>query len=91
MLDITIGDGTPECWVYRRDPSLRLPWNVAVLRTSDGIPYLAPELQLLFKSKGLRPKDDVDAAQVIPSLEARRRQLLAEVLGPDHPWQQLLQ
>jgi hypothetical protein len=30
---------------------------MAVLRTADGIPYLAPELQLLYKSKGLRSKD----------------------------------
>lgn len=41
---------------------------MAVLRSAAGIPYLAPELQLLYKSKGLRPKDDVDAAEVILSM-----------------------
>ena len=58
VLDLTLGDGTDHDWIYRRDPSVQIQWDVAVLRTADGIPYLAPDLQLLFKSKGLRPKDD---------------------------------
>jgi hypothetical protein len=90
VLDLTVGEGSDEAWVYRRDPSIQLPWHAAVLRTSDGIPYLAPELQLLYKSKGLRPKDDVDAAEVIPALDARRRALLARLLEPDHPWRSRL-
>lgn len=89
-LDVTIGDGTDEDWVYRRDPSVHAPWDVAVLRTADGIPYLAPELQLLYKSRGARAKDDVDAAEVIPCLDAARRTYLAGVLAPGHPWQHLL-
>ena len=62
----------------------------AVLRTTDGIAYLAPELQLLFKSRGRRPKDDVDAAEVIPALGACQRDYLALHLRADHPWQRLL-
>jgi hypothetical protein len=90
VLDITIGEGSDENWIYRRDRSVQVPWDVAVLRTADGIPYLAPELQLLYKSKGLRQKDDVDAAEVIPTLDARRRGFVARVLEPGHPWRRLL-
>jgi hypothetical protein len=90
VLDVMIGEGTEENWIYRRDPSVQLPWAVAVLRTAEGVPYLAPEVQLLFKSKGLRSKDDVDASQVIPTLDARQRQFLGMSLRPDHPWQRLL-
>ena len=72
VLDVAIGEGSAEHWIYRRDPSVQVPWEMAVLRTAEGIPYLAPELQLLYKSKGLRAKDEVDAAEVIPSLDARR-------------------
>jgi hypothetical protein len=71
-------------------PSVQVPWALAVLRTTDGVPYLSPELQLLYKSKGLRPKDDVDAAAVIPHLDDRQRELLARLLEPDHAWQRLL-
>ena len=36
----------------------------AVLTTADGVRYLAPEVQLLFKSKDVRGKDDVDRQRV---------------------------
>lgn len=55
-LDLTIGEGDSTRWIYRRDSRLRRPWNRAVLTNSVGIPYLAPELQLLFKAKNVRPK-----------------------------------
>ena len=90
VLDVIIGEGSAERWIYRRDPSVQVPWEMAVLRTAEGIPYLAPELQLLYKSKGLRAKDEVDAAEVIPSLDARQRDLLSRVLDADHPWQRRL-
>jgi hypothetical protein len=86
VLDITIGDGTDDHWVYRRDPSIRLRWDAAVLRTADGVPYLAPELQLLFKSKGMRPKDNADAAEVIPHLDDLQRGRLQQWLPQEHPW-----
>src|SRR5947209_7130682 len=66
-LDVTISDGDDDEWVFRRDPAVRRPWNEAVLLAGDGVPFLAPELQLLFKSKDLRAKDDVDAREVIPT------------------------
>ena len=90
VLDVTIGEGSKSNWIYRRDPSVQRPWDMAVLRTTDGIPYLAPELQLLFKSKDLRPKDDVDAAEVIPTLDAHQRDYLHRYLQADHPWQRRL-
>jgi hypothetical protein len=88
--DVTIGEGSNDTWTYRRDPSVQVPWDLAVLRTADGIPYLSPELQLLFKSTGVRPKDDVDAAEVIPHLDDRQRELLSRLLEPDHAWRRLL-
>jgi hypothetical protein len=90
VLDVTIGEGDGVAWEYRRDPRVRIPWGDAVLTTDDGVPYLAPELQLLFKSNGPRPKDDIDARQVIPELGPERCDRLARLLPVDHPWQVLL-
>jgi hypothetical protein len=90
QLDVTIGEGDDELWVYRRDPSLQVPWAQAVLQTPDGVPYLAPVLQLLFKSKDRRDKDDTDARQVIPELDRERRDQLARLLPTDHPWHDLI-
>jgi hypothetical protein len=76
-------------WIYRRDGTIQMPWDEAVLRTND-TPYLAPELQLLFKSKAVREKDELDARQAIPALERERRRRLATLLPTDHPWHALL-
>jgi hypothetical protein len=89
-LDVTVGDGDQECWVFRRDPTVRIPWKEAVLGTEAGVPYLAPELQLLYKSTDSRPKDDRDAAVVVPSLTIDRRDRLHDLLAEDHPWQALV-
>jgi hypothetical protein len=89
-LDVTISDGDRECWIYRRSPTLRVPWSEAVLFSWQGIPYLAPELQLLFKSKHNRTKDDRDATEAIPALNAEQQRWLGALLPGDHPWQALL-
>jgi hypothetical protein len=90
LLDVTIGEGDDEVWIYRRDPSIQFQWTDAVLQSPESIPYLAPELQLLFKSKDRREKDDIDAAEVIPRLEIGRRDRLALLLPTEHPWQDLI-
>jgi hypothetical protein len=90
LLDITVGEGDDEAWIYRRDERLRIPWEDAVLRTAAGVPYLSPELQPLFKSSNLRHKDLVDARQVIPGLSDQQRGRLARQLPDDHDWQALL-
>jgi len=77
----------PEFWIFRRDPTIRIPWPEAVLRSDRDVPYLAPDLQILFKSKDPRPKDDLDATEVIPELTSVERSRLHRFLPEDHPWQ----
>ena len=89
VLDIQVGDGDDASWIYRRDKSIRREWSAVVLLT-DQLPYLAPEIQLLFKSNGLRPKDYEDARHVIPLLNGEQRTWLRSHLHSDHEWQQLL-
>jgi hypothetical protein len=86
----TSGAGDDDAWAYRRDPRITRPWDDAVLRSPDGVPYLAPELQLLFKSRTVRPRDQQDAEVVIPRLGPERRTALGSLLAADHPWQALL-
>jgi hypothetical protein len=90
VLDLTVSHGTPDAWVYRRDERFALPWDRAVLQTAGAIPYLAPALQVLYKSARPRPKDDADAREVIPELAPREVALLRGRLPADHPWQQLV-
>ncbi|WP_330285651.1 nucleotidyltransferase domain-containing protein [Streptomyces sp. NBC_00576] len=76
-------------WICRRDEGLRLPYEAIVERTADGIPYLVPELVLLFKAKTPRPKDQADFDGVLPLLGRARRDALSgwlERVHPRHPW-----
>jgi hypothetical protein len=88
--DLAVNECTEDEWVYRRDPSVVRRWQAAVLEGPSGIPYLAPELQLLFKSERLRSKDHDDARRVIPAMGHQRRVWLSDHLGPDHPWQEMI-
>ncbi|THV30005.1 nucleotidyltransferase domain-containing protein [Glycomyces paridis] len=72
-------------WVSRRDPRIRRP-VAAIGRTGpDGLPYLAPEIQLFYKAKGLRPKDEADFAAALPVLDSPQRRWLRESLALTHP------
>ncbi|MFB7241637.1 hypothetical protein CW362_01050 [Streptomyces populi] len=76
-------------WICRRDETLRLPYDAIVERTADGIPYLMPELVLLFKAKAARPKDHADFDGILPLLDKDRRDVLSGWLArahPGHPW-----
>ncbi|MER5510044.1 hypothetical protein ABT052_32620 [Streptomyces sp. NPDC002766] len=78
-----------DTWICRRDESLRLPYDVIIERTAEGIPYLVPELVLLFKAKNTRPKDHADFDGVLPLLSQARRDALSKWLSrmrPGHPW-----
>jgi hypothetical protein len=90
-IDVNIGEGTDSQWTYRRDPDLTRPWDHAVLQSASGVPYLAPDLQLLFKSKNIRPKDQQDAEMVIRGLSESEMEFLARHLPFAHPWQELIE
>ena len=57
----------------------------AILRTSDGIPYLRPEIVLLTKAKHEREKDEADLAATLPTLDGRARAWLTDAIGLVHP------
>jgi hypothetical protein len=76
-------------WMCRRDERIRLSYDELIERNGDGIPYLRPEVVLLFKAKRSRAKDEDDLRDVLPRLDASRRALLREwvaVVHPGHPW-----
>lgn len=89
-LDISICEADETQLQYRRDQSIRLPWNEAVLTTKKGVPYLSPRFALLYKSTTPRPRDHEDASAVIPKLSAPHRKWLATHLPGNHAWHRLL-
>lgn len=85
LLDVFREPHEGDTWICRRDETIRLPYREIISHTGDGIPYLAPELVLLFKAKAARPKDQADFDNTVPHLTAAQRATLAELLFRVHP------
>ncbi|HUR78520.1 MAG TPA: 2-amino-4-hydroxy-6-hydroxymethyldihydropteridine diphosphokinase [Acidimicrobiales bacterium] len=81
-LEIMFEDISDGVLRYRRDPAITLPLDEAFLRTADGIPYVAPHLQLLYKAKYARPRDETDRAAAVPLLSDAQRAWLDSHLLP---------
>ena len=76
-------------WIFRRDPSIRRPLAAALRSTAEGTRYLAPEIQLLYKARDVRPEDQADFERVAPRLDTAARGWLREGLSrlyPQHLW-----
>jgi hypothetical protein len=87
-IQITLNEGGGDTWISRRDPKIRVPYDDAI-RVKNGIPFLAPHLQLLFKASAPSLKDDADFAVAVGYLTPTERSWLANHIGnldPGHAW-----
>lgn len=78
-----------ELWRCRRNPACTRPVSEIVMHSASGLPILVPEVQLLYKAQGRRPKDEHDFQQTLPALDASRRAWLKSALAtvqPSHRW-----
>ncbi|MGA7672672.1 MAG: hypothetical protein WBW04_19800 [Nitrolancea sp.] len=89
-VDIFRDPSDGDTWICRRDQRIRRPYCDVFECTPDGIPYLCPEIALLFKAKHAHlPKNQSDFAAALPQLNPARRRWLAESLAlvhPGHSW-----
>ncbi len=89
-LEILLEDHGSGDWLFRREPSLRLPLHRFGRVTADGIPYVAPEIALLYKSnKPELERNAADFRAAAPLLEAVPRLWLRDaiaMLDAGHPW-----
>ncbi|NEA16909.1 nucleotidyltransferase domain-containing protein [Streptomyces halstedii] len=89
LLDVFREPHEGDTWICRRDETIRFPYSDIVHHTPEGIPYLAPELVLLFKAKHARRKDQTDFEATVPHMTSAQREKLAGLLArvhPGHPW-----
>jgi len=74
-LELLLNERDDTAWIYRRNPTVRRELNRAILVRND-IPFLAPEIVLLYKSKAPRPMDEADFRVVLPALTTEQRDWL---------------
>jgi hypothetical protein len=92
-LELMLDESEGEFWVFRRDPRITLPLSSAIRRNEDGIAFLAPEIQLLYKARATRAKDQADFDHVVPHLDREARTWLRQSLArldPEHVWNSML-
>lgn len=91
-LEVLLNEATERDWVYRRDARITRPLHKAILtnETMGGVPYLAPEIVLLYKSKHMRERDIFDFNAVKAELFKDQRDWLKQSLDlvylGAHPW-----
>ncbi len=92
-LQLMLEERDGDDWVYRRDAAIQRPVTAFGWSTSDGMPVIAPEVQLLYTarstSRSQSGKGDQDLEIVAPLLPADAHDWLLNVLStdaPGHPW-----
>ncbi|MFC8828450.1 nucleotidyltransferase domain-containing protein [Streptomyces sp. NPDC057137] len=91
-IQVMLDESHGEEWTSRRDPRVRRPVRELGVTSAEGVPYLAPEVQLYYKAKAPRPKDEEDFATMLPLLTDDRRDWLAGAISlayganDPHPW-----
>lgn len=93
-IQVMLDESDGEDWVSRRNPRVREPIASLGHVSADGVPYLAPEVQLFYKAKEPRPKDEADFAAALPVLLPEQRHWLSVALADthgDHPWRRRLE
>jgi hypothetical protein len=93
-MQVMIDDVDGDDWVYRRDRRVRRPVQSLTGRASaPGLPVLSAEVQLLYKSRLRRDKDETDVTRFAPLLTPTESAWLRgalETVEPGHPWLPLL-
>lgn len=88
-MQLMLNESRGPMWVYRRHREVTMDLADLVLHDPGGIPFMAPQVQLLFKAKHHRRDDDADFGAVVGRLDEESLAWLAGMLAryhPHHPW-----
>lgn len=88
FVEVLLNEADGGRLVFRRNRTITLPLDRAFLRSADGLPFLAPEVVLLYKANHAE-ENGPDFQAAWPELDSLGRGWLREALGtlrPDHPW-----
>jgi hypothetical protein len=88
-LEILLDQRVAGEWRFRKQISIARPLSLACLLTESGIPYIAPEIALLYKSSHRRDEDEADFEVVRGALDEERKGWLKRALetyAPGHTW-----
>ncbi len=76
-------------WRFRKNLEIKRPIAFIGQRSKQGIPFLSPEVVLLYKANQPRGIDKADFEHVVPLLPKETASWLEQAIGacyPQHPW-----
>jgi hypothetical protein len=82
-----------ERWTFRYSEAIQHPLAKIGAVSSEGIPYLCPEIALLYKAARLRDVDEQDFQLTLPQLKPGQREQLSadlQIFNARHPWLAML-
>lgn len=89
-LEVLLEDHRDDVWLFRRDPAITMPLDRFGRVSAGGVPYVCPEVALLYKAKNLDvDRNAADFRAILPELDLAARQWLRDALHqvyPLHPW-----
>jgi len=89
-LEFLLNDARADTWHFRRNNEISMPLAELTRRSASGIPYLCPQVVLLYKAKHPRPVDEDDFGRVLSRLKQSEREWLKDALEVCHPGHQWL-
>ena len=92
-LEVLLNETEDYNWKFRRDFRIFHPLKSVWGYSETGIPYLNPEIVLLYKAKDTRDKDHQDFMAIVEKLDGERRKWLRYAIHlhePEHKWLQYL-
>ena len=86
QLQLMLLDTEGDQWVFKRDPTIRGAMSHLGRHTPSGVPYMAPEIQLLYKAKPTTlEKDEADLQAAVPLMDESACTWLLECLRKRFP------
>ena len=89
VLELMLDNSEGDQWVFRRDRRIRRALGTVIRYDLEHTPYLAPEIQLLYKASHIRAEDNSDFDRVIGYLDDPSRRWLSGALSQldqNHQW-----
>lgn len=90
-LEFLLNESSDHEWLFRKNPQVVYPLSLIGLRSEEGIPFLSPEVVLLYKAASKRPmptnQDDFD--NVLQVLGPGQREWLRQAIAAcnsEHAW-----
>jgi hypothetical protein len=88
-LEFLLEETSGEEWRFRRNPAIEMPISKISMISNNGIPFLIPEIVLLYKSTDKNSHDQGFVDKVLEMLNTAARDWLRSAIEkchPEHPW-----